>query len=79
MLDCTCTLPMKFHRLGFQFFYYRRYGPKRAYEGSYDGLTLSAYARKFKKWKEGELDVFCYFDNDKKACAPHDAVSLIVK
>lgn len=66
-------------KLTADFVYIRLHGPEKAYEGSYDGRRLNAYAKKFKKWKDNGRDVFCYFDNDQKGCAPHDAKNLIRK
>lgn len=60
------------------FIYTRLHGPKeKAYEGSYDGRTLAGYAQKFVRWQQEGKKIFCYFDNDKKACAPKDALFLI--
>lgn len=60
------------------FVYVRLHGPREEpYQGSYDWRTLAAYARKFRRWSQGGCDVFCYFDNDQEACAPHDARRLI--
>ena len=59
------------------FIYVRLHGPQeRPYVGAYDGRTLAGYARKFKRWSEEGRDVYCYFDNDQKACAPFDARRL---
>lgn len=60
------------------FVYIRLHGPEEtAYSGSYDGRTLAGYARKINRWRDEGKDVFCYFDNDEKACAPHDAEKLL--
>ena len=60
------------------FIYIRLHGPEEtAYSGAYDGRTLAGYARKINRWREEGKDVFCYFDNDEKACAPHDAEKLL--
>ena len=60
------------------FIYVRLHGPKaKAYTGSYDGRTLAGYAKKFLNWIEEDKEIFCYFDNDLKACAPMDAQNLI--
>lgn len=62
------------------FVYIRLHGPhQEPYRGSYDGRTLSRYARKMREWMEGGLDVYCYFDNDQNACAPKDAQRLVAK
>ncbi|WP_166254710.1 DUF72 domain-containing protein [Marinobacter salicampi] len=59
------------------FVYIRLHGPEEtAYTGSYDGRTLAGYARKIQRWQEEGRDVYCYFDNDEKACAPKDAAKL---
>ena len=58
------------------FVYIRLHGPGAAYQGSYDGRTLSAWARRILAWSEAGKDVYCYFDNDEKAYAPHDALRL---
>jgi uncharacterized protein YecE (DUF72 family) len=37
---------------------------------------LSGWARRILAWSEAGKDVYCYFDNDEKAYAPHDALRL---
>lgn len=59
------------------FVYWRLHGPEKAYQGSYNSQKLSAYAKKFRGHMKDGRDVYCYFDNDQKACAPHDAQRLI--
>ncbi|PXX90797.1 DUF72 domain-containing protein [Marinobacter vulgaris] len=60
------------------FVYVRLHGPEeRAYTGSYDGRTLAGFAQRFVNWEREGKDVFCYFDNDDKACAPRDAQRLL--
>jgi uncharacterized protein YecE (DUF72 family) len=58
------------------FVYMRLHGPGAAYQGSYDGRTLSRWARRMLAWSKAGKDVYCYFDNDEKAYAPHDALRL---
>lgn len=58
------------------FVYLRLHGPGEAYQGSYDGRTLSGWARRMLAWSEAGKDVHCYFDNDEKAYAPRDASRL---
>jgi uncharacterized protein YecE (DUF72 family) len=58
------------------FVYIRLHGPGGPYQGSYDGRTLSGWARRILGWSEAGRDVYCYFDNDEKAYAPHDALRL---
>jgi uncharacterized protein YecE (DUF72 family) len=60
------------------FVYIRLHGPGGPYQGSYDGRTLSGWARRISGWSEAGKDVYCYFDNDEKAYAPHDALRLKV-
>lgn len=59
------------------FTYVRLHGPERRYEGHYDGRTLAGWAKRFVRWSDDEIDVYCYFDNDQGACAPIDAGRLI--
>ncbi len=59
------------------FVYWRLHGPEKAYQGSYKTPALKKYARKFQASVRDGYDVYCYFDNDQKACAPHDAKRLI--
>ncbi len=59
------------------FIYIRMHGPKKIpYQGSYDEETLNTYAAKILRWQKENKNVYCYFDNDEKACAPHDAQRL---
>lgn len=58
------------------FVYLRLHGPGGPYQGSYDGRTLSGWARRILAWSEAGKDVYCYFDNDEKAYAPGDALRL---
>ncbi|MCB2427192.1 DUF72 domain-containing protein [Methylophaga pinxianii] len=58
------------------FIYIRLHGPEKAYQGSYNGHRLNAYAEKIRQWQQQGFDVYCYFDNDQKGCAPQDARQL---
>jgi uncharacterized protein YecE (DUF72 family) len=58
------------------FVYIRLHGPGGPYQGSYDGRTLSGWARRIADWSEAGKDVWCYFDNDEKGYAPRDASRL---
>jgi uncharacterized protein YecE (DUF72 family) len=58
------------------FVYVRLHGPGAPYQGSYDGRTLSGWARRMLGWSEEGKDVYCYFDNDEKGYAPRDALRL---
>lgn len=59
------------------FIYVRLHGPEKAYEGSYHGNRLNSYADKFSQWQQEGRDVYCFFDNDQKGCAPEDARQLL--
>ncbi len=58
------------------FVYVRLHGPGAPYQGSYDGRTLSGWARRMLGWSQEGRDVYCYFDNDEKGYAPRDALRL---
>lgn len=60
------------------FTYMRLHGPEeQAYKGSYRDGVLDKYAQDCLNSRKSGRSVFCYFDNDEKACAPHDAKRLI--
>lgn len=62
------------------FVYLRLHGPnKEAYSGNYSNKALADYAQKINQWRKIGKDVYCYFDNDQKACAPFDALKLLNK
>jgi len=56
--------------------YVRGHGPSGRYHGSYSDLSLRKWARQIRAWSTQGKDVFCYFDNDIAAAAPHDALRL---
>ncbi|KTC68156.1 hypothetical protein Lbir_2758 [Legionella birminghamensis] len=59
------------------FIYIRMHGPEAvAYSGSYSEEKLQECARKILEWQKEKKPVYCYFDNDEKACAPKDAKRL---
>jgi len=59
--------------------YIRPHGPGGRYRGNYDDATLDTWARRIRRWRREDRDVFCFFDNDQKSAAPHDARRLIEK
>ncbi len=65
------------HEVTADFVYVRLHGPEGAYEGSYHGNTLRAWARRISDWNGEGLDVYCYFDNDQNAYAVDDARKLL--
>lgn len=58
------------------FVYVRLHGPGGAYQGSYDGRTLSGWAQRFRGWREAGRDVFCFFDNDDSGYAARNALTM---
>lgn len=58
------------------FVYLRLHGPGAPYRGSYDDMTLVAWARRLLIWRRAGLDAYCYFDNDEKGYAALDASRL---
>ena len=58
------------------FVYVRLHGPDGPYQGRYDDRALANWADAFKRWRRGGREVYCYFDNDEAAYAPHDALRL---
>lgn len=56
--------------------YLRLHGPQGPYEGKYDDQTLAGWARAISAWVSQGREVFCYFDNDERGYAVHNAQSL---
>jgi uncharacterized protein YecE (DUF72 family) len=46
------------------FVYVRLHGPGGAYQGDYDPQTLAGWAEELAAWRDEDLDVYCYLDND---------------
>jgi uncharacterized protein YecE (DUF72 family) len=59
------------------FAYVRLHGPGGPYRGTYDGRTLSGWARRFTSWSGKGIDVYCYFDNDEMGYAALDARRIL--
>jgi uncharacterized protein YecE (DUF72 family) len=58
--------------------YVRLHGPSHLkYHGSYGDEALAAWAERLVGWASQGRDVWCYFDNDTDAHAPHDAARLL--
>ena len=57
--------------------YIRGHGPTGRYHGNYSEATLSSWARDIARWRAEGKDVWCFFDNDVKSAAPHDAQRLL--
>lgn len=58
------------------FVYIRLHGPQKAYKGNYSSKNLAGWAGAFASWRKKNLDIYCYFDNDEKGYAPHNALCL---
>ncbi|PPE72134.1 DUF72 domain-containing protein [Solimonas fluminis] len=61
------------------FVYLRLHGDEELYTSGYTDEALRRWARRIRKWSGGSRprDVYCYFDNDAKVCAPRDARALM--
>ncbi len=57
--------------------YVRLHGDKELYASGYTDRVLDQWAERCRGWAAHDQDVFCYFDNDIKGYAPHDARRLI--
>jgi uncharacterized protein YecE (DUF72 family) len=56
--------------------YVRLHGPRRLYEGRYTEAELRWWARQCRAWARDGATVAVYFDNDRDAAAPKDAIRL---
>lgn len=61
------------------FAYLRLHGDEELYTSGYTDTALRSWARRIRKWSGGSRprDIYCYFDNDAKVCAPRDARALM--
>jgi uncharacterized protein YecE (DUF72 family) len=57
--------------------YVRLHGDRELYASGYTDRSLDQWAARFRAWAAAGRDVFCFFDNDMKGYAPHDAMRLI--
>jgi uncharacterized protein YecE (DUF72 family) len=58
------------------FVYIRLHGPDGAYQGSYGEPALEAWAKRIDAWRRRGHDAYCYFANDDRGFAPHNALRL---
>lgn len=59
------------------FVYIRLHGPSdRKYQGKYNGDQLAWWADRLNEWRDQDLDVYLYFDNDEQGFAPQNALEL---
>ena len=61
------------------FRYVRLHGDRELYASGYSDRVLDQWAARSRTWAAAGQDVFCYFDNDMKGYAPHDARRLIAR
>jgi uncharacterized protein YecE (DUF72 family) len=59
--------------------YVRLHGDRELYASGYSDRALDEWAERCRTWASAGQDVFCYFDNDMKGYAPHDARRLIAR
>ena len=57
--------------------YIRGHGPMGDYRDRYPKKTLAEWSAAIARWRRRGVAVVCYFDNDQKSAAPHDAQLLI--
>lgn len=55
--------------------YARLHGARELYVSGYSTRELGAWASRIRKWRDTR-DVYTFFDNDVKVCAPFDALNL---
>lgn len=58
------------------FVYVRLHGPGNKYEGDYPAGTLKSWADQIDRWKQSDIDVYVYFDNDQAGYAVKNAKEL---
>lgn len=58
------------------FVYIRLHGPEGAYRGRYGRRRLRPWAERITGWRQQDLTVYCYFDNDEAGYAVRDALEL---
>jgi uncharacterized protein YecE (DUF72 family) len=59
------------------FRYVRLHGDSELYTSGYSPAALDRWAATISGWLASGQDVYCYFDNDAKGFAPHDAMGLL--
>jgi uncharacterized protein YecE (DUF72 family) len=58
------------------FVYVRLHGSRLLYGSQYTDEELATWATRVRAWSAAGRDVYVYFDNDRHAYAPHDALTL---
>lgn len=60
-----------------EYVYVRLHGPSdEKYLGKYDEDQLSWWADRLNEWRDQDLDLYVYFDNDEQGFAPQNALEL---
>ena len=58
------------------FIYMRLHGPREAYRNNYEEPALNDWVKRIAAWTGQGKEIFCYFNNDERGCAPKDALRL---
>ena len=74
--DTASRYPRVLVRTSRELAYVRLHGARRLYEGRYTEEELQEWARRCRTWARGGATVCVYFDNDRDAAAPKDAIRL---
>ena len=74
--DTASRHPLSLARTSRELAYVRLHGARRLYEGRYTEDELQEWARRAREWAREGATVAVYFDNDRDAAAPKDAVRL---
>jgi len=74
--DTASRHPLSFARTSRELAYVRLHGARRLYEGRYTEDELQEWARRCREWASEGARVVVYFDNDRGAAAPLDAVRM---
>ena len=64
------------HETTTNFVYLRLHGPDGPYRGKYGKAALRGWADRLAGWNAEGRDVYCYFNNDEKAYAVANALTL---
>jgi len=59
------------------FVYIRLHGPAKIYDSKYKEKDLEKWRDKIKRWRDKNLEVYVYFDNDAHGYAPENAFKLV--
>jgi len=67
----------KVYQVTADFVYVRMHGSKILFSSKYTKKELEDLAKRIKKWKKQNLDVYCYFNNDAHGYAVENAKELL--